>query len=207
MSFAYVFQSFPEGEKVWLGCGEKDVDRYSEVETRFPCRRVVRDFWIFGETCSWQVVPSVSNDSLTIISERVHADEKEGLFRFYHKTDIDGRPIYIEQLGKLDLTELYKVTTPERQIQSLVVEYEKFQRDRLPICSELSGHLIETSCTIMDLKGVGLRSFYQVKSYVQEASAGTNSLSFLLLLSSRMKVLRKVQWSYSLSKQLPWING
>ncbi|GAA5925011.1 phosphatidylinositol/phosphatidylcholine transfer protein SEC14 [Sporobolomyces koalae] len=91
--------------------------------------------------------------------------------RFYHKTDIDGRPIYIEQLGKLDLTELYKVTTPERQIQSLVVEYEKFQRDRLPICSELSGHLIETSCTIMDLKGVGLRSFYQVKNYVQEASA------------------------------------
>ncbi|GAA5871099.1 hypothetical protein JCM16303_001688 [Sporobolomyces ruberrimus] len=91
--------------------------------------------------------------------------------RFYHKTDVDGRPIYIEQLGKLDLTELYKVTTPERQIQSLVVEYEKFQRDRLPICSELSGHLIETSCTIMDLKGVGLRSFYQVKSYVQEASA------------------------------------
>lgn len=174
----YVFQSFPEGEKVWLGCGEKDVDRYSEMETRFPCWRVVRDFWILGETCSWQAVPSVSNHSLIIIQQMNACWREGGSFRFYHKTDIDGRPIYIEQLGKLDLTELYKVTTPERQIQSLVVEYEKFQRDRLPICSELSGHLIETSCTIMDLKGVGLRSFYQVKSYVQEASAGTN-LSFL----------------------------
>ncbi|GAA6060293.1 hypothetical protein JCM10212_002934 [Sporobolomyces blumeae] len=91
--------------------------------------------------------------------------------RFYHKTDIEGRPIYIEQLGKLDLNELYKVTTPERQIQSLVVEYEKFQRDRLPICSELAGHLIETSCTIMDLKGVGMSQFWKVKNYVQEASA------------------------------------
>ncbi|KAK4046415.1 cytosolic factor, phosphatidylinositol/phosphatidylcholine transfer protein [Microbotryomycetes sp. JL201] len=91
--------------------------------------------------------------------------------RFYHKTDKDGRPVYIEQLGKLDLKELYKHTTPERQIQSLVVEYEKFQRDRLPVCSELAGHLIETSCTIMDLKGVGISQFWHVKNYVQEASA------------------------------------
>ncbi|GAA6012655.1 hypothetical protein JCM10207_009070 [Rhodosporidiobolus poonsookiae] len=91
--------------------------------------------------------------------------------RFYHKTDKDGRPVYIEQLGKLDLNELYKVTTPERQMQSLVVEYEKFQRDRLPICSELVGHLVETSCTIMDLKGVGLSQFWKVKNYVQEASS------------------------------------
>lgn len=102
--------------------------------------------------------------------------------RFYHKTDKDGRPLYIEQLGKLDLNELYKVTTPERQLQSLVVEYEKFQRDRLPICSELTGHLIETSCTIMDLKGVGLSTFYKVKNFVQDASAGTSPfLSYLPL--------------------------
>ncbi|TNY23336.1 putative SEC14-phosphatidylinositol/phosphatidylcholine transfer protein [Rhodotorula diobovata] len=90
--------------------------------------------------------------------------------RFYHKTDNDGRPVYIEQLGKLDLNELYKVTTPERQMQSLVVEYEKFQRERLPICSELQGHVVETSCTIMDLKGVGVSQFWKVKGYVQEAS-------------------------------------
>lgn len=42
----------------------------------------------------------------------------------------DGRPIYIEQLGKLDLTKLYKVTTPERQLQRLVVEYEKVSYKR-----------------------------------------------------------------------------
>ncbi len=82
----------------------------------------------------------------------------------------DGRPLYIEQLGKLDLTKLYQVTTPERQMQSLVVEYEKFQRDRLPVCSDLTGHLVETSCTVMDLKGVGLSQFWKVKGYVQEAS-------------------------------------
>lgn len=90
--------------------------------------------------------------------------------RFYHKCDKDGRPVYIEQLGKLDLDKLWKVTTSERQLQSLVVEYEKFQRERLPICSELQGHVIETSCTIMDLKGVGVRQFWRVKDEVQRAA-------------------------------------
>ncbi|OAV90752.1 hypothetical protein PTTG_00026 [Puccinia triticina 1-1 BBBD Race 1] len=90
--------------------------------------------------------------------------------QFYHKTDQDGRPLYIEQLGKLDLTKLYKVTTPERQLQRLVVEYERFLRDRLPVCSMEHQKLIETSCTIMDLQGVGLSQFWKVKNYVQEAS-------------------------------------
>lgn len=90
--------------------------------------------------------------------------------QYYHKTDKDGRPVYVEQLGKLDLKKLYEVTTPERQIQKLVVEYEKFQRERLPICTEAKGELVETSCTIMDLKGVGLSQFWKVSGYVQQAS-------------------------------------
>lgn len=61
-------------------------------------------------------------------------------------------------------------TTPERLIQQLIVEYERFQRERLPVCSEVSGHLIETSCTIMDLKNVGVSQFWKVSSYVQQAS-------------------------------------
>ncbi|PWN41459.1 putative SEC14-phosphatidylinositol/phosphatidylcholine transfer protein [Ceraceosorus guamensis] len=90
--------------------------------------------------------------------------------QFYHKTDNDGRPIYIEQLGKLDLRALYQVTTPERQLQKLVVEYEKFQRERLPVVSKERGELVETSCTIMDLKNVGVGQFWKVSTYVQQAS-------------------------------------
>lgn len=90
--------------------------------------------------------------------------------QFYHKIDKDGRPLYIEQLGKLDLNKLYKVTTPERQLQRLVVEYEKFLRDRLPVCSIEQNKLVETSCTIMDLQGVGISQFWKVKAYVQSAS-------------------------------------
>ena len=34
--------------------------------------------------------------------------------KFYHKTDKDGRPVYVEQLTHLDLNKLFKVTTHER---------------------------------------------------------------------------------------------
>ena len=61
-------------------------------------------------------------------------------------------------------------TTPERLIQHLVVEYERFQRERLPVCSTQHKHLIETSCTIMDLKNVSISQFWKVSSYVQQAS-------------------------------------
>ncbi|WFD17815.1 hypothetical protein MCAP1_000024 [Malassezia caprae] len=100
--------------------------------------------------------------------------EKEAVSKlypqFYHKTDKDGRPVYVEQLTNLDLNKLFKVTTPERLIQQLVYEYEKCQRERLPVCSEMSNKLIETSCTIMDLKSVGVAQFWKVSSYVQQAS-------------------------------------
>jgi len=91
--------------------------------------------------------------------------------QYYHKMDKDGRPIYVERLGKLDIKALYALTTQERQIQRLVVEYEKFLTDRLPACAEHVGHPVETSCTILDLYNVSLSNFYRVKDYVNQASA------------------------------------
>ena len=79
--------------------------------------------------------------------------------------------MYIEQLGKIDLTAMYKITTGERMLQNLVVEYEKLADPRLPACSRKSGQLLETCCTIMDLKGVGLSKVSSVYTYVQKASA------------------------------------
>lgn len=94
--------------------------------------------------------------------------------------------MYIEQLGKVDIDAMYKITTQERLLQNLVNEYEKFVDPRLvsisclhgqhetdvfqPACSRKAGKLIETSCTIMDLQGIGLRSATQVYGYLQEAS-------------------------------------
>jgi len=91
--------------------------------------------------------------------------------QYYHKTDKDGRPLYIEQLGKLDIKALYAVSTQERLLQRLVFEYEKFISQRLPACSRACGHPVETVCTILDLGNIGLSGFYQVKNYVMQAAS------------------------------------
>ncbi|KAF7375068.1 CRAL-TRIO domain-containing protein [Mycena sanguinolenta] len=90
--------------------------------------------------------------------------------QFYHKHDKDGRPVYVERLGLLDLNALYAATTQERQLKRFVLEYEKFLYERLPACSAAAGHPVETSCTIMDLQNVSLTNFYRVKDYVMQAS-------------------------------------
>ncbi|KAG5439940.1 hypothetical protein PCANB_000222 [Pneumocystis canis] len=109
------------------------------------------------------------------IVKNFHYHEKMGVFKYYpqyyHKEDKEGRPVYIEQLGKINLHEMYKITTEERMLQNLVYEYEKFINYRLPACSRKYGKLIETSCTIMDLKGVGISSISSVYGYVKKASA------------------------------------
>ena len=83
----------------------------------------------------------------------------------------DGRPVYIEQLGGIDLNAMYKITTAERMLKNLAVEYERLADPRLPACSRKSGVLLETCCTVMDLKGVGLMKAPQVFGYVKQASA------------------------------------
>lgn len=82
----------------------------------------------------------------------------------------DGRPIYIETLGGIDLTAMYKITTGERMLHNLAVEYERLSDPRLPACSRKVDNLVETCCTVMDLKGVTLTKVPSVYSYVKQAS-------------------------------------
>lgn len=66
---------------------------------------------------------------------------------------------------------MYKITTGERMLQNLVVEYEKLADPRLPACSRKSNQLLETCCSVMDLKGVGVTKVSSVYAYVKQASA------------------------------------
>ncbi|KAF8903929.1 CRAL-TRIO domain-containing protein [Gymnopilus junonius] len=91
--------------------------------------------------------------------------------QYYHKCDKDGRPVYVEFLGKVDPTALYAVTTEERLLQHLVWEYERSLTVRLPACSAAAGHPVETFCTILDLQGVSISNFYHVRTYVSAASS------------------------------------
>jgi hypothetical protein len=74
-------------------------------------------------------------------------------------------------LGKIDLVAMRNITTDERMLQNLVVEYEKLADPRLPACSRKSGFLLETCCTIMDAKGVSLVNAPSVYGYLKSAAA------------------------------------
>jgi hypothetical protein len=87
--------------------------------------------------------------------------------RFYHKTDKQGRPIYVEIFSKLELDQLFKITTRERLEKFFIYEYERLVRLRLPRCSEVAGHHVETSFTILDLKNCSVMQALKIKDMLK----------------------------------------
>lgn len=78
--------------------------------------------------------------------------------------------MYIETLGSIDMTAMLKITSAERMLTNLAVEYERVSDPRLPACSRKAGSLLETCCSIMDLKGVTLTKVPSVYSYVSQVT-------------------------------------
>ncbi|KAL3640900.1 hypothetical protein CASFOL_015868 [Castilleja foliolosa] len=76
----------------------------------------------------------------------------------YHGVDKDGRPVYIEKLGMIDVDMLLQVTTLERFMKFQVQEFEKSVAIRFPACSAAANRHIDSSTTILDVKGLGLMS-------------------------------------------------
>lgn len=91
--------------------------------------------------------------------------------RYYHGVDKAGRPIYIENVGAIDIKTLFKVTDEERMTKQHVISYETLIQDRMPACSKRAGHHIEQCCTIIDLKGVSLRQFASAFGFIKRTSA------------------------------------
>ena len=89
----------------------------------------------------------------------------------YHKTDKNGRPIYIELLSQVNVDELFKVTTEQNMIKYYVREYERLMTRRFPACSAMMKKPVEQSLTILDLQGIGIGILVgKIKSFVNLAS-------------------------------------
>ena len=67
---------------------------------------------------------------------------------------MQGRPIYIQHLGQVNIKKIYEITTEERMLKFHVQEYERCIQYIMPACSKVAGRHIEQTFAILDVKGM-----------------------------------------------------
>ncbi|KAG2493547.1 hypothetical protein HYH03_008361 [Edaphochlamys debaryana] len=84
-----------------------------------------------------------------------------------HKTDKEGHPVLYQQLGRVNIGALYKVTNDERIRLAHIADNEHLRRVVFPACSRRVGRPVDQIFTIIDLNGVAFTGMMRTTSLLK----------------------------------------
>ncbi|GAK65574.1 sec14 cytosolic factor [Moesziomyces antarcticus] len=125
-----------------------------------------------------------------------------GWSMYFHKTDRLGRPIFIQDLGNMDVTKVFQITTPERVIENFAVTLELAVRHRYEACTVASGRWVDDNMMVVNLAGLGLGTFWSMKGQLQQLLAILDNN--FPELSGRVQIINA---PYMFSTIWSWVKG